>query len=85
MTIKRFLDFYMPEDATRDFFTSIDRKLIRRSMYKKALEDLVKVMSKRGNHPSHDIWYYAAKIANSYIGLDYRELGRYYLDTIKKK
>jgi hypothetical protein len=60
------------------------RHLLRRRAYKAALDALTGVLDRKGKSRRHSIVYYAARIAQSYEGVDARELAKMYKDTVEE-
>ena len=60
------------------------RHLLRRRAYKAALDALTGVLDRKGKSRRHSIEYYAARIAQSYEGVDARELAKMYKATVEE-
>jgi hypothetical protein len=63
----------------------IGRHLIRRNVYKAALDTLTGVLTRKGSDANrHSTEYYAARIAQSYPGVDTRELVKMHNDLVNE-
>lgn len=62
----------------------IGRKLLRRGAYKAAVDILAGVLARRTQARKHSIEYYAARIAQSYPGVNARELTAMYHDLVNE-
>jgi hypothetical protein len=63
----------------------IGRHLIRRNVYKAALDALTGVLTRKGSDAKrHSTEYYAARIAQSYPGVDARELAKMHNDVVNE-
>lgn len=62
----------------------IGRKLLRRGAYKSAVDILAGVLARRTQARKHSIEYYAARIAQSYPGVNARELTAMYHDLVNE-
>ena len=62
----------------------IGRKLLRRDAYKAAVDALAGVLARKMTTKKHSTEYYAARVAQSYPGVDARELTSMYNDLVNE-
>ncbi|MEB3246225.1 MAG: hypothetical protein VKJ06_09630, partial [Vampirovibrionales bacterium] len=62
----------------------IGRKLLRRGAYKAAVDALASILDRKPEPRKHGVEYYAARVAQSYPGVDARELTNMYSDLVNE-